>query len=204
MGSEQIERASAMRFILFLLPLVTFFFSSILMSQIAEPIVPTAPIIVDPLTQFDSSMQKSSGPPTRCDVLVVGEGTNRGTISFPSSAMTFYFEKNGKPFNQTYFLTNLESIHFLKWKGYKQKDSSYIFYPISTRVSLKDGSSFTCSYYLESLGKLEHKSFLGSTILYTYFYEYRSGGQWQNSKKKELTYPETHPPKGCLLKIIFQ
>ncbi len=193
-----------MKNLFFLFPFITFVFVSSLFGQVTEPVDPISPVINEPSVQFDASALASKGIPFRCCVVVVGERTNIGTVFFPTAEMTFYFEKNGKPYQNTFPMTNLESIEFLKWKGYRQKDGSFIFYPLSTRVSLKDGSTITCTYYLESLGKLEYRNLTGSTALYAYFYEYRSGGLWQNSKKRELQYPETHPPHGCLKKLIFQ
>lgn len=100
-------------------------------------------------------------------------------------------------------LTNLSRLDFLSWKGFPQKDGGTIFYPLRTRITLKDGSSFECSYYLREFGKIPARTATGDLTLYSYFYEYREKGRWKNSGKKELTYPETHPAPKCVKSLIL-
>lgn len=174
-----------------------------LKGQVIEPKMPTDPAFDESTVQFDVSAQKAVGFPYRCASVTVGERTNTGVIFLLASDMTFFFEKNGKQYKNICAITNLSSIEFQRWKGYLQKDGSYIFYPIYTKITLKDDSAFNCTYYLEQFGKLEFKNLIGLTKLYSFFYEYRNSSGWQNSGKKERSYPETHPPRGCLRKLIF-
>ncbi len=191
-----------MKQIVILSALLIFILQFFIHAELKLPSEPVAPSIAEPPSDVTLASSKKTYP-YKVSVIMGNGKTNVYTISLPDNEMTFISEKNGGNSKDTISFTNLLKVDFLRWKGYSQKDGSTIFYPIKTRITLKDDSYFDCAYYIEELGKIPSKTWKGESTLYSYFYEYRVKGIWKNSGRKELSYPETHPPAQCLKSILF-
>ena len=171
-----------------------------------EPIAPKLEAPTDPKVG-DVNLVSSripAGNPVDAKVIFTGGKTNDCALYLAKKEIIFFFDKDGSPYKKSVAVPAIASIEFLQWKGYRQEDkTTWIFYPIRTKVTLRDGLSFECSYYIEDFGKLGCVDRVGQTTLYAYYYDYRENGVWKNCKRKDKSWPETHQPVRVLKRIIF-
>jgi hypothetical protein len=100
-------------------------------------------------------------------------------------------------------LAGIDSIEFIQWRGSERRKNEFAFYPIQTRIIMKDKKVYICGRNIPKLNRLMIKSAKGSRIMFSYFYDYRKNNAWKNSGEADMSYPETHPSPGTLVRIIF-
>ena len=177
-----------------------FIFASPLYSQVKAPSSPSEPVIMTNVSKNSTQIQ---GYPLNGTVIFADNTTNIGSVYLPYDHITFFFTQNKKEYKNTQNITNIKSITFQKWKGYKQNSNAYAFYPIETKIQLKNNISFTCTYFIKDFKKMIFVSLFGETKIYSFFYDYWEKGKWRNSKSKKKHYPEKHPLNACIKTIIF-
>jgi len=169
-------------------------------SQVREPSPPSEPVFT---TNVSKNKTQLPGYSLNGTVIFADNTTNAGVLYLPYDHITFFFSQNKKEYKNTQNITNIKSITFQKWKGYKQNSNTYAFYPIETKIQLKNNISFTCTYFIKDFQKIIFVNLFGETKIYSFFYDYWEKGKWRNSKSKKKDYPEKHPLKPCIKKIVF-
>lgn len=100
-------------------------------------------------------------------------------------------------------VASIYSIEFIQWHGTERRKNEFAFYPVRTRVILKDKKEHIREGNIPELNKLMLKTARGNRSLFAYFYDYRKNNVWLNSGVADMRYPETNPPAGTLLRITF-
>jgi len=169
-----------------------------------EPVAPAIDIPADPGVKDVGLGGKPKGEPFEVSVVFADGRTNPCTVYLLKKEMTFFFEKDGSQYKSSCPVPRIAGVEILQWKGYVQEDkSTWAFYPVRTRVTLKDGQDFVCEYFIEEFGKVPCLDRIGQTTLYSYYYDYRVKGAWRNCGKKDKAWPETHQPGRVVKKIVF-
>jgi hypothetical protein len=68
---------------------------------------------------------------------------------------------------------------------------------------MKDKKVYVSDGNIPKLNRLMFKNVKGNRFIYSYFYDYRKNNAWKNSGEADMRYPETNPPPGTLVRIIF-
>jgi hypothetical protein len=110
---------------------------------------------------------------------------------------------NGVARKETIPLAGIDVIEFIRWRGTERRKHEFAFYPSLTRIRMGDKKVYECGRNIPKLNKLLFKNFKGNRFMYAYFYDHRKDDRWKNSGEPDMRYPETTPPSGTLLRIIF-
>jgi hypothetical protein len=100
-------------------------------------------------------------------------------------------------------LAGIDSIEFIQWRGTERRKNEFAFYPCQTRIIMKDKKVYVSDRNIPKLNRLMFKNVKGNRFMYSYFYDYRKNNAWKNSGETDMRYPETNPPPGTLVRIIF-
>jgi hypothetical protein len=100
-------------------------------------------------------------------------------------------------------ILHIRRIDFIGWKGKALGNNGFVFYPSRTRFTLHDGESYVCNHDVGEFNRMLFKDSRGTRAMYTYFYDYRKQGVWENSGKTEIDYPPNDPLPDTIVTIIF-
>lgn len=110
---------------------------------------------------------------------------------------------NGSVQKKAISLADIDSIEFIRWHGIERGKNEFAFFPSRMRVVTADKKIYECCRYTPQMNRLLFKNFKGNRFIYSYFYDYRKNNTWKNSGESDMRYPETNPPAGTLLRIMF-
>ncbi|HBE02327.1 MAG TPA: hypothetical protein DC049_07605, partial [Spirochaetia bacterium] len=163
-------------------------------SQVVPPIEPKVPEISD-----YSAVR--SGVPVSGRIIISDGKSAEGIIYFPSASLNLYVIKDGINYKSRVEISNLSSMEIIRWKKSADKNG-FIFYPAEYNIIISN-KSFTVLHTIKELWKLTLINETGTAVFFSYFYDYLEKGVWKNSGHKEADYPERHPHKKTVKKIIL-
>jgi len=156
-----------------------------------------------PVVDIKGKNDKGTTDDVRVTVETVKGEAMTGSLILDFDALEINVMDNGAARKESIPVVNIDSIQFIQWHGTERRKNEFAFYPSQTRIIIKDKKVYTCGRNIPKLNKLLFKNFTGSRFLFSNFYDYRKKNMWKNSGEADMRYPETNPPAGTLLRIIF-
>ncbi len=137
------------------------------------------------------------------DIFMTGGEKFNGRISFFKNKF-YVSNKNKNITNKREFeIKNLKSYIVKSWVPSKKRKKTYVFYPNLIEFSFVDGSRIIGKDFNGVFFKLKLNSGKKNIIKFSYFYDYYTDGNWENSKNKDFDFPNLNPLVGVVNKIEF-
>jgi hypothetical protein len=168
---------------------------------LADPRTPDNP--VEPKVELDGKKDKEKSQCCRVSMI-----NARGTKITGSLVLTADYiqisvsEKRGAEKKKIY-LSTIETIEFLKWKGVEVGANEFVFYPSQIKFTLTDKSVIECGSNVKVLNKLTLMDGKKKHIGHTYFYDYWENDAWRGAAQPDKLYPETNPNQDTIVRIFF-
>jgi hypothetical protein len=129
--------------------------------------------------------------------------TNSGTLKLRNSALTLFPRSGSVIIRKKIAISELESITILEWKGSEISPGVWIFTPYKFRIDPRKNPSFVSSGRINELESFSCSSGTRDFTVFSCFYDRRHKGTWALTGKKDIKWPEAHPPQECVKSIIF-
>ncbi|HCL57060.1 MAG TPA: hypothetical protein DHW82_08655 [Spirochaetia bacterium] len=126
-----------------------------------------------------------------------------GTASIKNFKIFVTSEKNGFEFYKEFTLENIQSVSVKKWQGFKYKDNAFVFYPSEYEIKDLKGISFIYKKNIQELNDFVLETDLGKTKIFSYFYDYWTGKEWEMSKRKSQELSTGEPLPKVAVKLFF-
>ena len=107
---------------------------------------------------------------------------------------------NGK--GDVYYWQDMRSIRMLAWVR-RVKGKSWIFYPESYEITLKNSTTFRVEGNIRELNRFRFTAKRKQRTLYSYYYDDYVSGKWINTGSADFYQPSASPAEGCVIEIIF-
>jgi hypothetical protein len=168
----------------------------------ADPRPPAEP--TDPVVDFSAPSSTASQFLVFSASLISATGQRMsGSLLLKFDSIGIDIGKNGSVEKRKIEILRIKRIDFIEWKGKSLGNNGFVFYPSRTRFTLQDGESHVCDHDIGVLNRMLFKDSGGTRAVYTYFYDYRKQGVWENSGRPEIDYPENNPLEDTIVTIIF-
>ena len=128
---------------------------------------------------------------------------HRGRIFFSTNAVAIRYTFKGISYDKVLNLKEIKSIYFIKWQGREYTSNGFVFSPQITDLEDRLGNVYRLHHPLALFHQMTLTNSRGVTHVYAYFYDYWQRGKWKHSQSKNKSYPERHPLKRVVKKIIF-
>ncbi len=162
-----------------------------------DPVSPDEPAVG---TAADS--EKNGSVPV--SIFFAGGGTLDCGLLFPPEYLSIAITTVGERGVRKVPLREIKSIEFSSWRGEAVDVQSFKYCPASITIILKNENRIVSEKQVPELHSFRVMSGKGRKKLFSCFYDYRVKGEWANSREKEMKYPETHPLKGTVVKVLFR
>jgi hypothetical protein len=156
-----------------------------------------------PAVDIDEKKDKGNSEGIPVTVVTVKGEAMTGSLIPDFDVLEIDVMDNGTARKESIPLVSIDTIEFTHWHGTELRKNEFAFYPSQTRITMKDKKAYVCGRNIAKLNKLLFKDFRGNRFVFSYFYDYRKNNVWKNSGEAEMRYPETNPPVGTLLRIMF-
>lgn len=160
-------------------------------AQVKDPGLPLSPDV-----EFENG-SKSSVKYYQAEIKCAGS-TMAGDIYLTTES---FRDINGK--GDVYYWQDISSIRMLEWVR-RVKGKSWIFYPESYEVTLKNSTKLRVGGNIRELNRFRLISSRKQRTMYSYYYDDYVKGKWTNTGLTDFYHPSDRPAAGCVTEIIFR
>jgi hypothetical protein len=170
------------------------------LSAVKQPSPPKNPQVASPSEK--KTTDRASKYKVRVMVTLVNDHRFIGTLSLAQKKWKITHYKGQQPFELILRQKDIQMIRITGWKGVSQKDQAS-FYPNRLTITRKDNETLRIRAILPWMKSFRLQTNQGTSVFYSYYFDYRKNGRWENTDARTIKEAATKPLSRCVREILF-